>query len=473
MMPKHDNRFFGTDGRVYHPAPPFRRRGRVAELAAVLVAVTLAGMFGAFSGYHAAPAVAELCGVQITQTVPCPPGRTCPQPAPSPARVARNLPKLDTGPRPSPWETSVRISVQAPDGFYRGSGTIIDGHPDRVLVMTCAHMFRTEAGVYVAPQSFRPAVSVEMFDGTPAAKLAGTYPARVVDYDPDRDVALIAFKAGRVLRSTPLVMDGYRAERGNTLVSVGCSEGGPPSMWAHRIRGEIAYNVDRPGTPYDAVVVEPKPVQGRSGGGLFSLDGRLVGVCNSAEIAGTAGFYAAPTSTRFILERNGRDDLAHPTETTEAPDIIPGQAGNRDRPSPQLPAPQLPEIKVPAPPLGLDSWYLKAGLIGAAVGFGPALLRSLGRKLLGRHARAMLEDLTGAGAAYEKAKAAAPATAAAPPQDLDATLGQLLAGVDRVLIAMGEREKADAEAAATKQRNAEILAKLRPTSAPGQDKAAA
>ena len=46
------------------------------------------------------------------------------------------------------------------------------------------------------------------------------------------------------------------------------------------------------------------PKQGRSGGGLFTTDGYVAGVCNFAEPRGDHGLYATPRSIYSILDRN-------------------------------------------------------------------------------------------------------------------------------------------------------------------------
>ena len=46
------------------------------------------------------------------------------------------------------------------------------------------------------------------------------------------------------------------------------------------------------------------PKQGRSGGGLFTTDGYVAGVCNFAEPRGNHGLYATPRSIYSVLDRN-------------------------------------------------------------------------------------------------------------------------------------------------------------------------
>jgi hypothetical protein len=45
------------------------------------------------------------------------------------------------------------------------------------------------------------------------------------------------------------------------------------------------------------------PIDGRSGGGLFSQDGYLIGVCNAADFKGDIGIYAGPGAIHWQLDR--------------------------------------------------------------------------------------------------------------------------------------------------------------------------
>jgi hypothetical protein len=58
---------------------------------------------------------------------------------------------------------------------------------------------------------------------------------------------------------------------------------------------------------YQAIECMIAPKQGRSGGGLFTTDGYIAGVCNFAEPRGDHGLYATPRSIYSVLDRN---DLA-------------------------------------------------------------------------------------------------------------------------------------------------------------------
>jgi hypothetical protein len=87
------------------------------------------------------------------------------------------------------------------------------------------------------------------------------------------------------------------------MITVGCSEGRPATAWTTWI-----VNLTPPlrvgGRPYQAIECVHAPKQGRSGGGLYTLDGHVAGVCDFAEPAGDRGLYAAPQSIYRMLDRN-------------------------------------------------------------------------------------------------------------------------------------------------------------------------
>jgi hypothetical protein len=85
--------------------------------------------------------------------------------------------------------------------------------------------------------------------------------------------------------------------------TVGCSEGRNATPWTTRItnpsfKGQVA------GRWYEAIECDHAPRQGRSGGGLFTRDGYLAGVCDFAEPQGQHGLYASPRSIHKFLDRN-------------------------------------------------------------------------------------------------------------------------------------------------------------------------
>jgi hypothetical protein len=64
------------------------------------------------------------------------------------------------------------------------------------------------------------------------------------------------------------------------------------------------------------VEVVGQPTQGRSGGGLFSAEGQLIGICNAADPAENEGIYAALSIVQDQLQQAGLRQLFAAVETT-------------------------------------------------------------------------------------------------------------------------------------------------------------
>src|SRR5207248_2180136 len=115
---------------------------------------------------------------------------------------------------------------------------------------------------------------------------------------------------------------------------------------------------------YEAIECVTAPKQGRSGGGLYTSDGYIAGVCDFAEPRGNHGLYATPTSIYHILDRNNLSlcyaPVKGPSQTLLAnnrpgnrrpsgPAIARGQSPDRDESNlVMIPPPELLGIKSPA-----------------------------------------------------------------------------------------------------------------------------
>jgi hypothetical protein len=87
------------------------------------------------------------------------------------------------------------------------------------------------------------------------------------------------------------------------MLTVGCSEGHDATAWHTTITRLSSHPVAQK-PDYEAIECMFAPKQGRSGGGLFTSDGFLAGICNFAEANGDRGHYATPSSIHRILDRN-------------------------------------------------------------------------------------------------------------------------------------------------------------------------
>jgi thiol-disulfide isomerase/thioredoxin len=179
--------------------------------------------------------------------------------------------------------STVRLRIDDPNGNSFGSGTIIDSRSGEALILTCAHIFRSSNG--------QGKIAVDLFgDNSPKG-----VPATMVGYDLDADVALVSIRPTVPVTATPLAAKDYKAAKGEAVISVGCDHGNDPTVQRTRVTG-----IDKFLGPSN-LQTDGQPVQGRSGGGLFTADGRVLGVCNAADPTDNEGLFAAlPTIYGYI-----------------------------------------------------------------------------------------------------------------------------------------------------------------------------
>jgi thiol-disulfide isomerase/thioredoxin len=279
---------------------------------------------------------------------------------------------------PKPWETVVRIRVLGSHSTGFGSGTVIHSTPDESLILTCAHIFKLDGRKQAPPAQFPRRIMIDLFDGN----LQGKDPARVhflesvagtaVDYDFTRDVGLIRIRPGRRLPASRVVPAHWEPQARMKVLTVGCPEGSDATVWYTVIKRPRILNFLSGNPTYEAVECDVAPKRGRSGGGLFTTDGYIAGVCNFAEPQGDHGLYATPRSIYSLLDRNNLMALYAPA-TRGSGDLVadarPGAPLRRKAPvsvarsqSPDLDEPQRShsraaaggadgEIMIPAPSL--------------------------------------------------------------------------------------------------------------------------
>lgn len=234
---------------------------------------------------------------------------------PPPAIAAEDEPADDRAPaapaaptNPKPWETAVRIKVHdGPGSTGYGSGTIIHSTAEESIILTCAHIFKLDGRQQAHPSRFPRRITVDLFDGNLKAKTVHyaneTYDGKAIDYDFDRDVGLIRIRPGRKLPASRVVPTHWKPQAQMLVTTVGCSEGHDATTWDTTIVNPAMRGLS--GNPhYEAIECLNAPKRGRSGGGLYTSDGYVAGVCDFAEPQGNHGLYATPTSIRHILDRN-------------------------------------------------------------------------------------------------------------------------------------------------------------------------
>ncbi len=138
------------------------------------------------------------------------------------------------------------------------------------------------------------------------------------------------------------------------VLTVGCSEGHDATAWHTVISRPRIQNFLSGNPTYEAIECDVAPKQGRSGGGLFTADGYVAGVCNFAEPQGNHGLYATPRSIYQVLDRNNLMALYAPCRAAETcwwPMAVPvaNQGGTAQSQSSELSRPTTKKLHETTP----------------------------------------------------------------------------------------------------------------------------
>jgi len=182
---------------------------------------------------------------------------------------------------------SVRLRIEDAGGNSCGSGTIIDSRSGEALILTCGHIFRDSQG--------KGKIEVDLFGPYSGQRVAG----RLISYDLQKDVGLVAIQIPNPIAAARLAPPGYKINKGNKVASVGCDNGKDPAVWWSYVTSLNRY------TGPSNIQVAGQPTEGRSGGGLFSMDGMVIGVCNARDPQDQEGFYAALDTISAQLDQAG------------------------------------------------------------------------------------------------------------------------------------------------------------------------
>jgi thiol-disulfide isomerase/thioredoxin len=209
--------------------------------------------------------------------------------------------------------SSVRIRVKDKKGAYFGSGVVIHSVPGKSVVLTCGHVLRdatreTQIEVDVLEER-RP----RMYHGT------------IVKFDLDADVGLLTIPSSPVLAACPVAAADESVRKSDTVISIGCSGGAHPSVERLRVTKLNRY------LGPDTIECTGLPVQGRSGGGLFTTQGHVVGICTNADPVERRGVYAGLNPIHGLLHVSGLDELI-PAAARDSRTMVADAQADREEP---------------------------------------------------------------------------------------------------------------------------------------------
>jgi S1-C subfamily serine protease len=221
--------------------------------------------------------------------------------ADEPARKVVGLPKFD---KPKPIDDlTFRPTVVIRKGAGQGSGIVIASVPGETLVLTVAHVVSNEGELTVELHRFNLGLEREK----PGGEWPRVVQARILAADVSADVAVISLRGlpGELPYVARLADGNGEPAKGTVVTSVGIDRGSHLSGWTAKVEGLMRKDLKKTGRENLFLVTDKAPDHGRSGGGLFGPDGRLVGVCvgrNDQLKTGSIGIFASGTSIRRLLK---------------------------------------------------------------------------------------------------------------------------------------------------------------------------
>lgn len=216
------------------------------------------------------------------------------------------------------FDATVRLRVVDPGGTSHGTGTIIHTSGQDALVLTCGHIFRESRGQgrIEADVSFSSQMK--------------TVPGKLITFDSNaHDIALLTIRSPFPVKAVRIARNHFQGRLNQDVFTIGCDKGNTPTIRRSHFKRAARYD----GTEkYD---VFGRPIDGRSGGGLFNQQGELIGVCNAAAVHVDEGIYSGLKTIYRQLAISHLDHLFNetywrPTPNQEADTRIARQFDNNN-----------------------------------------------------------------------------------------------------------------------------------------------
>lgn len=236
-----------------------------------------------------------------------------------------------------PMLASVRIRVVTNGQVAKGSGTIVQSAEGLSRILTCAHLFEK------ATADSR--IEVDVFEKAKAQPTLGT----LLQKDVKADLALISINTTKVLPASTIATAVQAPKVNDAVCAIGCDGGNAPTREDIKVT-----DIDKYEEPHN-LLCTGLPVQGRSGGGLFDKDGRVVGVCSGADEQDKRGFYSGLLAIHAFLDRLKLTDLYQPKvePKIETPQNLPSRLA--EVPVREKPADSFPKVVAAPAPMDLEA----------------------------------------------------------------------------------------------------------------------
>ncbi|MDR3636874.1 MAG: trypsin-like peptidase domain-containing protein [Isosphaeraceae bacterium] len=227
----------------------------------------------------------------------------------TPAAEPRSAGRAGAQGRPSARDDLTgRPTVIVRKGLAQGSGTIVWSAKGESLVLTAAHVVKEAGPLAVELHRYNVGREREANHGEWPRRCPGAVAAA----DAAADLAIVRLGGLPALPYVARLAPGdEEPERGAVLTSVGIDHGSRLTSWNTRLTAVIWLKLEGERAERPFLVTEQFPEQGRSGGGLYAVDGGLIGVCVGRVGGGkekkTVGLFASSASIRRLLRDHDLD----------------------------------------------------------------------------------------------------------------------------------------------------------------------
>ncbi len=200
---------------------------------------------------------------------------------------------------------TVRLIVKTGSGESVGTGTVIHSQNGECLVLTCGHIFRHAGN--------RSVVSADIgFE----ANETRNFPGRLISFDSGaKDIALVVIETGFDLPAVSVAPASFSVANGDQVFTLGCDHGQDATIRRTRIKRQSRYgSPEQPREMAKKYDIYGRSVVGRSGGGIFTADGQLIGVGNAAAVEVDEGIYTALENVHWQLAKVNLSHLFQPRQ---------------------------------------------------------------------------------------------------------------------------------------------------------------
>lgn len=195
-------------------------------------------------------------------------------------------------------QCSVQITYQINNMASIGSGTIChyDYETNEMYIVSCGHIFEDYSKV-----KNKPEINVITFyKNNIKLETPESFSAELLCYDKYEDISFLKIKSDwEPSHWFPIGPANYGLKEGDILESTGCDGGDPPAAYTV----EIAKDIE---SGNNIVTKNNSPRPGRSGGGLFSKEGYLIGIVwgTTVEDGSGYGFYVPINRIHEYMKKN-------------------------------------------------------------------------------------------------------------------------------------------------------------------------